>query len=79
MKYLTIHTYIKGIAAARCATPVDVIRIDREDFDKYISLSPETKLSIKHKWKARALTQAKRLPEEDVTDYFKSLHLDEDG
>ena len=58
---------------------MDVIRIDREDFNKYISLSPETKLSIKRKWKARALTQAKELPEEDVTEYFNSLHLDEDG
>mmetsp|Transcript_8727 Transcript_8727/g.14336 ORF Transcript_8727/g.14336 Transcript_8727/m.14336 type:complete len:654 (-) Transcript_8727:635-2596(-) len=67
------------IASARCSTPVDVIRIDREDFNKYISLSPETKLSIKRKWKARALTQAKELPEEDVTEYFNSLHLDEDG
>lgn len=38
-----------------------MIKVSREDFNKYISSSPETKLSIKHKWKARALTQAKKL------------------
>lgn len=69
----------KGIAAAQCATPVEVIKVPREDFDKYIRSSPETKLTIKHKWQARALTQAKKLPEEDVIEYFNSLKLDKDG
>ena len=58
---LNLSILISGIAAARCATPVDVLKVSREDFHKYISSSPETKLSIKHKWKARALKQAKKL------------------
>ncbi len=74
-----LNSHIKGIAAARCATPVDVIKVPREDFNKYISSSPETKFTIKHKWQTRALTQAKKLPEEDVMEYFNSLHLDKDG
>ncbi len=72
-------TLPKGIAAAQCATPVEVIKVPREDFVKYVSSSPETKLSVKHKWQARALTQAKKLPEEDVIEYFNSLDLDKDG
>jgi len=67
------------IAAARCATPVDVIKVPREDFNKYLSSSPETKLSIKTRWRKRAITQAKKLPQEDVKEYFNSLDLDEDG
>jgi hypothetical protein len=35
--------------------------VSREDFNRYISSSPETKLSIKKKWKARTLSQAKQL------------------
>ena len=50
-----------GFAAARCSTPVDVIKVSREDFNRYISSSPETKSTIKERWKARALSQAKQL------------------
>ena len=52
---------IAGFAAARCSTPVDVIKVSREDFNRYISSSPETKSTIKERWKARALSQAKQL------------------
>jgi hypothetical protein len=53
--------------------------VPREDFNKYLSSSPETKLSIKTRWRKRAITQAKKLPQEDVKEYFNSLDLDEDG
>ena len=58
---------------------MEVIKVPREDFDKYISSSPETKLTVKLKWQARALTQAKKLPEEEVMEYLNSLDLDKDG
>ena len=52
---------IAGFAAARCSTPVDVIKVSREDFNRYISSSPKTKSTIKERWKARTLSQAKQL------------------
>jgi len=48
------------ITAARCSTPVDVIRVSKNDFDRYLK-SSSTKRSLKLKWKARRLAQAKQL------------------
>merc|ERR1719223_565109 len=48
------------ITAARCSTPVDVIAVSKNDFGKYLS-SSSTKRSLKLKWKARNLAQAKQL------------------
>lgn len=48
------------ITAARCSTPVDVIAVSKNDFGRYLS-SSSTKRSLKLKWKARNLAQAKQL------------------
>jgi hypothetical protein len=58
---LTKYLIATGFTAARCSTPVDVIKVSREDFNRYISSSPETKSTIKERWKARTLSQAKQL------------------
>jgi CRP-like cAMP-binding protein len=47
--------------SARCATPVDLIKVSREDFNAYIASSKDTKQSLKQKYKARCLLQAKQL------------------
>jgi len=46
---------------AKCATPVDVIEINREDFDRYTKSSIDTKNELKRKWRARSLVYAKNL------------------
>jgi len=46
---------------AKCATPVDVIEINREDFDRYTRSSVDTKNELKRKWRARSLVYAKNL------------------
>jgi len=46
---------------ARCSTPVDVISIKKEEFDRYIASSSEAKHTIKRKWRARLLKYAKNL------------------
>jgi len=48
------------ITAARCLTPVEVIAVPRHDFNRYLS-SSSIKRSLKLKWKARTLAQAKQL------------------
>ena len=47
--------------SAKCATPVDVIEIKREDFDRYVGASETTKHELKRKWRARSLIYAKNL------------------
>ena len=47
--------------SAKCATPVDVIEIKSEDFDRYIRSSSETRNELKRKWRARNLLYAKNL------------------
>ena len=47
--------------SARCATPVDVIEISREDFDRYTKTSAETRNDLRRKWRARNLFYAKNL------------------
>ena len=46
---------------AKCATPVDVIEISREELDRLLGASPSTKNELKAKWRARTLTYAKNL------------------
>jgi serine/threonine protein kinase len=51
----------KRYTTAKCATPVDVIEIKREDFDRYTQSSIDTKNELKRKWRARSLMYAKNL------------------
>ena len=51
----------KRFTTAKCATPVDAIEIKREEFDRYIRSSSETKNELKRKWRARNLLYAKNL------------------
>ena len=51
----------KRFTTAKCATPVDVIEIKREDFDRYTKSSVDTKNELKRKWRARSLMYAKNL------------------
>jgi len=46
---------------AKCTTPVDVIEIRKEDFDRYCGASASTKKELIKKWRARTLTYAKNL------------------
>lgn len=46
---------------AKCATPVDVIEIKADDFDRYTRTSSETMNELKRKWRARNLVYAKNL------------------
>eukprot|EP00429_Kryptoperidinium_foliaceum_P002198 CAMPEP_0176007262 /NCGR_PEP_ID=MMETSP0120_2-20121206/3142_1 /TAXON_ID=160619 /ORGANISM="Kryptoperidinium foliaceum, Strain CCMP 1326" /LENGTH=823 /DNA_ID=CAMNT_0017340017 /DNA_START=20 /DNA_END=2491 /DNA_ORIENTATION=- len=51
----------KRFTSAKCATPVDVIEISREDFDRYTRSSAETRNELRRKWRARSLYYAKNL------------------
>jgi len=51
----------KRFSTAKCATPVDVIKIKRSDFEKYINNSQLAKNTLKFRWKARTLADAKAL------------------
>jgi CRP-like cAMP-binding protein len=51
----------KRFTAAKCATPVDVIEIRRDDFERYLGASESTKRELLVKWRARTLTYAKNL------------------
>jgi CRP-like cAMP-binding protein len=51
----------KRFTTAKCATPVDVIEIKREDFDRYLKSSKDTRDELKRKWRARSLMYAKNL------------------
>lgn len=51
----------KRFSTAKCATPVDVIKIKRSDFEKYIEHSNGAKVNLKFKWKARTLADAKAM------------------
>lgn len=46
---------------AKCATPVDLIKITREEFDRYTSSSSHAKNDLRVKWRARSLKYAKNL------------------
>ena len=47
--------------SAKCATPVDVIEIKRDDFDRYLCASEKTRNALRVKWRARTLQYAKNL------------------
>lgn len=51
----------KRFTTAKCATPVDVIEIKREDFDRYTRSSAGTRNELKRKWRARNLLYAKNM------------------
>lgn len=51
----------KRFTTAKCATPVDVIEIKQESFDRYTRTSAETRNELKRKWRARSLVYAKNL------------------
>ena len=51
----------RRFTSAKCATPVDVIEIKRDDFDRYIFASDKTRQELRVKWRARSLTYAKNL------------------
>jgi len=51
----------KRFSTAKCATPVDVIKIKRSDFEKYIENSKVAKNTLKFRWKARTLADAKAM------------------
>eukprot|EP00578_Thalassiosira_sp_NH16_P028087 CAMPEP_0181090006 /NCGR_PEP_ID=MMETSP1071-20121207/7604_1 /TAXON_ID=35127 /ORGANISM="Thalassiosira sp., Strain NH16" /LENGTH=618 /DNA_ID=CAMNT_0023171989 /DNA_START=431 /DNA_END=2287 /DNA_ORIENTATION=+ len=48
------------VTAARCSTPADLLAVSRDDFTRYIS-SSSIKQSLRLKFKARTLAQAKQL------------------
>lgn len=56
-----LETEKKRFTSAKCATPVDVIEINREDFDRYTKSSAETRNELRRKWRARRLSYAKNL------------------
>jgi serine/threonine protein kinase len=56
-----LETAAKRFTTAKCATPVDVIEIKREDFDRYTRTSSGTRNELKRKWRARSLVYAKNL------------------
>lgn len=47
--------------SAKCTTPVDVLEISREDFDRYLGASSRTRRDLNVKWRARSLNYAKNL------------------
>ena len=47
--------------SAKCSTPVDLIEIKRDDFDRYMGVSQKAKQELKLKWRARSLSYAKNL------------------
>ena len=50
------------ITTARCLTPVDLIRVPKRDFTRYLSSSSsEVRRSLRLKYRARTLSQAKQL------------------
>jgi len=51
----------RRFTSAKCVTPVDVLEIKREDFDRYLGASAATKKELRVKWRARSLTYAKNL------------------
>lgn len=47
--------------SAKCSTPVDVIEISKEDFDRYLGHSISARRDVNVKWRARSLQYAKNL------------------
>ena len=51
----------RRFTSAKCSTPVDVIEIKRNDFDRYMGASAKAKQELRLKWRARSLAYAKNL------------------
>ena len=51
----------RRFTSAKCATPVDVIEISRDDFERYIGASIQARREVNVKWRARSLQYAKNL------------------
>lgn len=56
-----LEAHKKRFTSAKCSTPVDVIEIKRDDFERYLGASEQAKLDITQKWRARSLAYAKNL------------------
>jgi CRP-like cAMP-binding protein len=56
-----VETENVRFTTAKCATPVDVIEISRQELDRFVGASPNTKNELRAKWRARSLTYAKNL------------------
>jgi serine/threonine protein kinase len=48
-------------STAKCATPVDLIKIKRSDFEKYTNSSKSARDTLMWRWRSRALADAKAL------------------
>jgi len=48
-------------STAKCTTPVDVIKIKRSDFERYIEDSPTARDTLRFKWRARSMGDAKAM------------------
>ena len=64
------------ITAARCSTPVDVIAVSRDAFNRHLA-SSSTKRSLKLKYKARTLAQAKQLIRLQTNLTKRQLNMDD--
>lgn len=51
----------RRFTSAKCSTPVDVLEIKRNDFDRYMGASEKAKQDLRVKWRARSLAYAKNL------------------
>jgi serine/threonine protein kinase len=47
--------------SAKCATPVDLYEIKRDDFDRYMGASETARMDLRVKWRSRSLVYAKNL------------------
>lgn len=56
-----LDTDARRFTSAKCSTPVDVIEIKRDDFDRYMGASEKAKQELRVKWRARSLAYAKNL------------------
>mmetsp|Transcript_17780 Transcript_17780/g.48362 ORF Transcript_17780/g.48362 Transcript_17780/m.48362 type:complete len:328 (-) Transcript_17780:1334-2317(-) len=51
----------KRFTSAKCSTPVDVIEISKDEFERYMGNSIEARRDVGVKWRARSLQYAKNL------------------
>jgi len=51
----------RRFSTAKCTTPVDVIKIKRSDFERYIENSPAARDNLRSQWKARSMGDAKAM------------------
>ena len=51
----------RRFSTARCATPVDLIKIKKSDFQRYIRDSKSARDNLKFRWKARLVADAKSM------------------